>query len=161
MENNTIYPEAATELVEIFKFVEEPILEKIPEKIKEELQKIAKKEHKFEIDKTKKLSEQNLLPETKNLLAGIFIKYCCREEDGNEILIACKENEERIEREKREKYNPDTIFEKRKEIKENDSEEIEEVKGPDCFKLVVIEKLPWYKKITRTIGNLFWKFKNR
>ena len=54
MENSTIYPEVATELIEIFKFIEEPILEKIPEKLKEELGKIASKDYKFKIDKTKK-----------------------------------------------------------------------------------------------------------
>ena len=33
MQNTTIYPNVATELIEIFKFVDEPILEKIPEKL--------------------------------------------------------------------------------------------------------------------------------
>ena len=117
MENSTIYPEVATELIEIFKFIEEPILEKIPEKLKEELGKIASKDYKFKIDKTKKLNEQKIRPETKQLLSAIFIKYCCRQEDGEEILIACKDNDMKIEQEKREKYNPDKIFEKRAEEK--------------------------------------------
>ncbi len=143
MENSTIYPEVATELIEIFKFIEEPILEKIPEKLKEELRKIASKDYKFKIDKTKKLNEQKIRPETKQLLSAIFIKYCCRQEDGEEILIACKENDMKIEQEKREKYNPDKIFEKRAEEKK------------PCFKLVVIKKDPWYKKLGRAIGRIF------
>ncbi len=142
MGNSTIYPEVATELIEIFRFIEEPVLEKIPEKLKEELAKLAKKDYKFKIDKTKKLNEQKIRPETKQLLSAIFIKYCCRKEDGEEILIACKENDMKVEQEKREKYNPDTIFEKKEENK-------------DCFKLVVIQKVPWYKKIIRSIGRIF------
>lgn len=153
MENITIYPDVATELIEIFKFIEEPVLEKIPEKLKEELNKIANKEHRFEIDKTKKLKEQNILPETKQLLSGIFIKYCCRQEDGEEILVACKENDMKIENDKREKYNPDTIFEKKEEVKK------EEPKNVNCFKLVVVKKVPWYKKVIRTIGSIFSRFK--
>lgn len=111
MENSTIYPEVATELIEIFKFIEEPILEKIPEKLKEELGKIASKDYKFKIDKTKKLNEQKIRPETKQLLSAIFIKYCCRQEDGEEILIACKENDMKIEQEneKNGKNNNDII----------------------------------------------------
>lgn len=146
MENSAIYPEVAAELIEIFKFVEEPVLEKIPEKLKEELSRIADKNSKFKIDKTKKLSEQKILPETKQLLSGIFIKYCCRQQDGEEILVACKENDMKIEQEKREKYNPDKIFEKKEETK-------------PCFKLVIVKKEPWYKKIIKSIGRIFriWK----
>lgn len=147
MESNTIYPDVATELIEIFKFVEEPVVEKIPQKLKEELEKIANKEYKFKIDKTKKLNEQKLLPETKQLLSAIFIKYCCRQEDGEEILIACKENDMKIEAEKRKKYNPDEVFTKKEEVKQEENR--------DCFKLVVIEKVPWYKKITRAFGRIF------
>ena len=156
MENNTAYQNAAAELVEIFKFVEEPVLEKIPEKIKEELKRISNKDYKFELDKTKKLNEQKLLLETKNLLAGIFIKYCCREEDGNEILVACRENDIKLEKEKREKYNPDAIFDKKEE-------KVEVIKNeePGRFKLVVIENVPWYKKIARNIRNFFWNFRKK
>ena len=151
MENSAIYPEVGAQLIEIFKFVKKPILEKIPEKLREELEKIADKNSKFKIDKTKKLNEQNILPETKQLLSGIFIKYCCRQQDGVEILVACKENDMKIEQEKREKYNPDKIFEK------NEAEPKEEKKP--CFKLVVIKKEPWYKKVIKTIGKIFRIYK--
>ncbi len=159
MGNTTIYPDVATELIEIFKFVDEPVLEKIPEKLKEELERISNKEHEFKIDKTKSLSEQKMLPQTKELLSGIFIKYCCREEDGNEILVACKENDVRAEEEKREKYNPDRIFETRKENKDEVVEVVKpEEKKQDCFKLVVVENLPWYKKIARSVSRFFKRF---
>ncbi len=155
MENSIIYPDAATEIIEIFKFVEEPVLEKIPEKLKNELERISNKEYNFKFDETKTLNEQKLLPATKELLSAIFIKYCCREEDGNEILVACRENDIRLEEEKRKKYDPDKIFEKKQK------EQVEEIKQAEntdgqCFKLVVIE--PWYKKVTRKIKNFFRRF---
>jgi len=28
----------------------------------------------------------------------------------------------------------------------------------DCFKLVVVKKLPWYRKVLKTIGSLFTRF---
>ena len=153
MDNNTIYPNVATELVEIFKFVEEPVLEKIPDKLKEELKKVSNKEHKFKIDKSKKLKEQSMLPETKELLSAIFVKYCCRKEDGEEILLACKENDQIAEKEKREKYNPDDIFKVKGKVTEVESKEISR------FQLVVIDNSPWYKKIFRKIKNFFRKEK--
>jgi len=147
MGNSTIYPDVATELIEIFKFVEEPVIEKIPEKVKEELERISNKEYKFEIDKTKTLNEQKILPETKQLLSAIFIKYCCKKEDGDEILIACKENDMRKEKEKIEKYSPDKMFKKK------EKEEIE----VGNFKLVVIEKIPWYKKAAKAIKEFLFQ----
>lgn len=149
MVKNDINPNSAMELTEIFKYVEEPVLEKIPDKIREELEKISNKEHKFEIDKTKKLEEQQMLPETKALLSAMFIKYCCRKEDGEEILVACKENDIRREKEKREKYNPDDVF----KLKRKKQEEIPTEVGQ--FQLVVVEKLPWYKKIKIKITGFF------
>ena len=159
MENTTIYPDVATELIEIFKFVDEPVLEKIPEKLKEDLKRISNKDHEFTIDKTKSLSEQKMLPQTKELLSGIFIKYCCREGDGNEILVACKENDLKAEEKKREQYNPDKLFESRQEKKEDIETVVKpEEKKQDCFKLVVVENLPWYKKIARSVSRFFRRF---
>ena len=155
MENSIIYPDVATEIIEIFKFVEEPVLDKIPEKLKNELEKISNKEYNFKIDESKTLKEQKLLPATKELLSAIFIKYCCREEDGNEILVACKENDIRLEEEKRKKYDPDKIFEKKKEQQAQVVKQVENTDG-QCFKLVVIE--PWYKRVKRRIKNFFRKF---
>lgn len=158
MVNNAINPNTATELIEIFKFVEEPVLEKIPEKLKQELERISNKEHNFKIDKTKKLQDQAMLQETKELLSAIFIKYCCRKEDGEEILVACRENERKLEEQKRTKYNPDDIFKNRKK---NVSEETIVKKKDEIgnFQLVVFKKLPWYKKVARGIGRFFRKKK--
>ena len=47
MENSIICPDVATEIIEIFKFVDEPVLDKIPEKLKNELEKISNKEYNF------------------------------------------------------------------------------------------------------------------
>ena len=155
MGSNTICPYVATEIVEIFKFVDEPVLMKIPEKLRDELERISNKEYNFKLDESKSLDKQKILPATKELLSAIFIKYCCRETDGNEILIACRQNDMRIEQEKREKYNPDKIFEKRQEKRTQEIKQVENTDG-QCFKLVVIE--PWYKKVKRKIKNFFRKF---
>ena len=155
MGSNTICPYVATEIVEIFKFVDEPVLMKIPEKLRDELERISNKEYNFKLDESKSLDKQKILPATKELLSAIFIKYCCRETDGNEILIACRQNDMRIEQEKREKYNPDKIFEKRQE-KQTQEINLKENTDGQCFKLVVIE--PWYKKVKRKIKNFFRKF---
>lgn len=149
MNNSEIYPNVATELVEIFKFVEESVLEKIPDKLKEELKKASNEEHNFEIDKSKKLDEQEMLPETKELLSAIFVKYCCRKEDGEEILLACKENDIKAEERKREIYNPNDVFKIKGDVT------VVQPKEVGKFQLVVVDNSPWYKKLFRRIRNFF------
>ena len=34
---------------------------------------------------------------TKELLSGLYIKYCCDEQEANELLEICKENDKKIE----------------------------------------------------------------
>lgn len=118
MDNTLIYSNAATELMEIFKYLEKSVSEKIPIKLKEKIEQHKNPNYVFELDKNKALEEQNILPETKYILSYIFIKYCCTEEKAQEILKVCRQNDLDIEREKYEKYNPNNIF-KDRDITEN------------------------------------------
>lgn len=143
MEESLIYSNVAVELIEIFKYLDKELADKIPNKVKENLNKVKNKEYQFKIDKTKKLNEQQIMPATKQMLSIIYLKYCCSTEEITQILNENKYREEIKEQEKRQVYNPDNIF------KEKETSNKEEVQ------LLNIKDIPWHRKLLKTIKNFF------
>jgi len=143
MVTNERYANIATELLEIFKYFEKANRKKIPKKFKEGLEAYSNKEYKFYIDKTKTLKEQKILPETKQILANIYVEYLYPEEKA-EIQKIWKENELKLEEEKRKKYDPDNLFKKKNIIAETNTE--------NNMLLKIEDK--WYKKVIFKLRNL-------
>ena len=108
--------EAITELNEIFNNTSNDVLEKIPKSFLQFVNENVLDTYEFEYDKTKSLKEQNLKPKTKGLIALVYRDFLCdyyeKQKYNEKVLNIIKE----IELEKREKYNPDAIFEKPKSI---------------------------------------------
>ena len=101
MEESLVYSNVACELLEIFRYLDKELKDKIPEKLKESLIIRANKQHNFKIDKSKELKEQAILPETKVILSGIYLKYCCTLEERESLL---QEMEEKHSLKEIEKY---------------------------------------------------------
>ena len=147
MENNLVYSNVATELIEIFKYFDSTLSGKIPKNLKENLNKIKNKEHKFKIDKTKELDEQDVLPETKQILSIMYLKYFCSTEEADAIIEESKRKEIIDEKEKREKFNPDNIF-KDKQVYQEEQE--------DNMKLIeYVEYIPIHKRIINKVKDFF------
>ena len=83
MNNNENYEMAIVQTREIIKYFDKDILSKIPSKLIEKLNNFKSDKYYSEIDKSKRLDEQNILKETKELVSSIFIQYCCCEDKGN------------------------------------------------------------------------------
>lgn len=97
-------------------------IELLPKEEKEKIPSKLKQYFKAEKDKetTKKLSmdipieEQNLQEETWNLIAMVYLKYLCEdEEEKRELEQIYDENEKKYLEEIKEKYNPEKIFKER------------------------------------------------
>lgn len=97
-------------------------IELLPRAEKEKTPSKLKQYFKDEKDKetTKKLSmdipieKQNLQEETWNLIAMIYLKYLCEdEEEKKELEQIYDENEKKYREEMKEKYNPEKIFKER------------------------------------------------
>ena len=145
MKDNLLYSNVATEVVEIFNYLEEDILLKIPQKVIEKIYKLKNNNHLFKIDKNKSLEEQNMLKETREVLSILFLKYCCSKEEANEIL---KQNSENIIDEEQPNlsiYNTDNIFKNKKQI---------EVLN-NTNKLMIVEEKPFYISIIEKIKSFF------
>ena len=115
MENTVINStNVFVEITEIFKYIEKDILEKIPQKVRDEIKNNCNPNYRFEYDPRKSLNEQNIKEETKDLLSALYLMYCCDETTKNEILKICKENEDSYNRELAEKYSYEKLFKNRK-----------------------------------------------
>ena len=99
MEDN--YPKAYKEVIEILKYVPQESVNKIPNEMLETFKIKMDNNYNFSIDINKKLEEQNLLDETKAILANIFRDYWAT--DYQRERIKAKENYDRqkIEEEKK------------------------------------------------------------
>lgn len=117
MEDN--YSKAYKEIVEILKYIPKESVNKIPKEMRDMFEEEMDKTYSFKIDTTKPFEEQELLEETKAILANIFRDYWAT--DYQKARIIKKENQDREEweRQKREKYNPNDIF-KNRNVNNND-----------------------------------------
>ncbi len=150
MESNLTYSNVATELLEIFKYLEKTIKEKIPIDLEKRLFELRNENYVFEIDKSKSLNNQNILPETRQILSMIYLKYCCSEEESVDILNKKKSKDLEIENIKREKYSVDNIFDSEEKV------EIQE-ESTNMEMIVYNETTSIYQKIIHKIKSFFEK----
>ena len=111
MEDN--YPKAYKEVIEILNFVPQESVNKIPQTLIDMFKAKMDKSYDFEIDISKNFEEQNLLDETKAILANIFRDYWATPYQKERIVAKEKSDRKKAEKEKRELYNPNDIFKNR------------------------------------------------
>lgn len=150
MEDN--YAKAYKEIVEIFKYVPEDSVNKIPKEMRDMFEAEQLKTYNFQIDIEKPFEEQELLEETKAILANIFRDYWATDYQKAKIIEKENQDREEWEKQKREKYNSDNIFNNCHSssyinISENKQEKL----------LVKIDDMKWYKKLLNKIINFFKK----
>ena len=126
--------------------------EKIPVKFREFIKSKKNKDYVYIVDKNKKLYEQDIMQETKIIFSLIYRSYFCSEEQKSFLKQKDIEEEERKERELREKYNPDNLFNKNKK-EEKKEEYIEE--NNEQVALIDYKNMKWYRKVIFKITNWF------
>ena len=145
---NTLY-----EVSEILKILDNSLVKKIPEKVKQEIELNKSQSHNFEYDSSKSLDEQKILKTTEKYLTMLFLRYWCTEEEKTEVLKAMNENEKKYQAEIREKYNPDKLFEDKKETIFNVKEQKDNYENVQ----MTVYKENIISKILRFIKNMFSK----
>lgn len=108
MENN--FHKAYKEILELLKYMPKEDVEKIPKEMIYTFKIKMDAEHKFEIDTKKPLEKQDFMEETKDILANMFRDYWATPKQREKILEKERIEKQRLEEEKRKKYNPDNIF---------------------------------------------------
>lgn len=134
--NNIAY----AEVIDVLNNMSENDRNRVPQKIINFFKRNANPNYENHISKEISLSEQNIHPDTKTLLAILTINYWCDSKEEKEELIALySENERLYQEEIREKYNPDNIF--------NNNKENEHINTS----LIEVKKQTWYQKILEKI----------
>ena len=108
------YERACTEVIELLKFFPKESVEKIPKKELETYLYKMDRTYKYKVDKTKSFKEQKMSDKTKAIFANIFRDYWATDYQRYRIKAKEESDKQKIEEEKRIKYNPDNIFKKRK-----------------------------------------------
>ena len=138
MEDN--YQKAYKEILEILKYVPEESVKKIPQEMRDMFEKEQLKTYDFQIDTSKTFEEQELLEETKAILANIFRDYWATPYQKERIEIKEKYDRQQSEEQKRKIYNPNDLF-KNKNNRNPDFEKLSnlpiEVKKESFFKKII------------------------
>ncbi len=109
MENN--YPKAYKEILEILKYVPKESVNKIPQTMIDTFYAKMDNNYHFSVDINKTFEEQELLVETKAILANIYRDYWATPEEKAKIRAKEQYDMQIINEEKKKKYSVD-VFKK-------------------------------------------------
>lgn len=144
---NTEYANAYSEVLEVLNHMSKEDYNKIPKDMLEMFQNNCNNEYRFRYDLNKKFEEQEISRRAKLILAILFRDYWATTYQKEKIIAKQNYERQKLEQQKFEKYNPERLFEnKRQPI-------IEEVKN--ISSMIEVKEEKWYQKIFRLINNLF------
>ena len=140
------YEKCLVELDEIFKYLKDEEKRNIPYEIRKAIKEKKDKHYHWNYDESKTLNEQNINRKTIAMLSYLNMEYLLNEKQKKLMEEINKYNEKKIEKEKSEKYNPDSIF--KNNIKYDKKEEVA---------LAEVEERKWYEKIFSFIKKILKK----
>lgn len=144
---NIEYANAYSEVLEVLNHMSKEDYNKIPKDMLEIFQTNCNNEYQFRYDLNKEFEEQGISKRAKLILAILFRDYWATPYQKEKIIAKQNYERQKLEQQKFEKYNPERLFEnKRQPI-------IEEVKN--ISSMIEVKKEKWYQKIFKVIKNLF------
>ena len=141
---------AYSEVYEILNLLDKEYKEKVPEKVRTFFEEERLKDYKPEIDTDTPLIDQNLKRETIVLLAILNLNYWCDTPEEKQEILDELSNNEKEKKELLEKYNPDNLFKKRPEEKQ-------EFAHTEELSVVEYKKPNFIQKLLSKIARLFKK----
>ncbi len=142
------YANAFSEVSEILSFLNYDEFSKIPKGFIDVIEKNKNRDYIYTYDTSKDLVDQDMLQETKAILMNIFRDYLADSEQKEKIIKMQKADLERIENEKRLKYNVDVFSNKNKTVDDKpvqENNQLVEISKTSFFKRL-IEKMKFWKR---------------
>lgn len=146
---NNKYAKAYTEVIEIISHFSDEEYSRIPKEKIEYYEENRDKNYIFKLEPNVDLSEQNISREANAILVSLYRDYFASETEKQKINTVLNINQQKLEEEKREKYNPEKLFENNKE---DNKEEVKEE-----LALIEVKNENWYEKILMFLQRLFKK----
>ena len=112
MEETEEMSKAAVEINAMLEYVSQDIIDKIPKEFLDNLKEIESYDYFWEYDINKKVEEQDFSQKTLEIIGKIYKDYICDDVEKTEYTEELNNYILKEEEKKREKYNPDKIFEK-------------------------------------------------
>ena len=140
------YEKCLVELDEVLRFLSVEDRNKIPEDIRNSIKELKDKNYTWNYDSSKELKEQKLNRKTISMLAYLNMEYLLNDEQKELMKKIHQNNEEKLEKSKQEKYNPNKIS------KNANTEGIKEEVA-----LVEIKEEKWYQRILTFFRRIFKK----
>ena len=130
---------AANEVLSICEYINPKFVAKIPTDFMIKLKELATNSNNcIKIDINKKLSEQEISETGKDLITLIYYSYLATEEEKQQLQESWNKNDSIYAEYNKQKYDPNNIFKKQENVK-NDNKEIIEYKKN--FITRILEKL--------------------
>ena len=136
------------EVLEIINHFSEDEYKKIPKEKIDFYEKHKDRKYDFKINPNIDLAEQNISRKANAILVSLFRDYFATAKQKEILKNLLQQNQEKLEKEKYLKYNPDNIFNK-SNSNINDSK--------DKVALVEIKNEVWYRKILNFFKRIFLK----
>jgi len=111
--NNSSYSKAYTQVLELLKRLPENEYSKIPKSEIEFLEKNKDVNYIFNIDDIGSLKHQDTSTKANSIIVRLFRDYFATENQKKSLETVLRFNSQKVEKEKRKKYNPDNIFKKK------------------------------------------------
>ena len=108
-----VFPKVCTEMLEVIKYIPDSEFDKIESDFIETLYQEHDIFYDFKLDESKKLDEQELLPETYDMMAYVYRKYLCNEDEKEEFKENLFKNPFEVEEIKVEEIKSITVEEKK------------------------------------------------
>ena len=109
---NNLYAKAYTEVLEIINHFSEDEYKKIPKEKIDFYEKHKDRKYDFKINPNIDLAEQNISRKANAILVSLFRDYFATAKQKEILKNLLQQNQEKLEKEKYLKYNPDNIFNK-------------------------------------------------
>lgn len=139
------YSKVYKELDEIFKYLPQEILNKIPIELISKIKEEKDEQYEYEVIHIADFRNQEMLKETRAILAILYRDYWASEEERKEIIEQEKKEFLEKEEKKKEKQNSNNIFGEQESIEENVSQAIIVYKE-SLFRKIINKLTEWFKR---------------
>jgi len=148
-EKEEVYHRAFKEFREIINFFPKNEYNKIPKTFIDFIEENMDNNYEYTVKHVDDFQNQEMLEETRVLLSIVYRDFLASNEEKRQIIKSEQEDLLKDEKMKQEKYNVNTLFEKRK------NEKIKKQNEVLVEKELVVLKEKWYKKLLNKIRDFF------